>query len=62
MMRQRILDLLQDYPEGLRAEELRVYLRAEKPIGDLLQGMVKGGVIIGQGRGPHRRYVVVVSH
>ena len=41
-----------------RAEEIRVYVQAPRPIGDTLQGMVKGGVITGQGRGPQRRYVV----
>jgi hypothetical protein len=56
--RQQILDVLQAHPEGLRAEEIRVYVQAPRPIGDTLQGMVKGGVITGQGRGPQRRYVV----
>ena len=37
-MRQRILTLLGEHPEGLSAEELRVFLRAEKPLGDTLQG------------------------
>ena len=57
-LRQQILALLRAHPEGLRAEELRVYLRAQRPIGDTLQGMLKGGVITAQGRGPARRYVV----
>jgi hypothetical protein len=38
-----MLTLLQAHPEGLSAEELRVYLKAEKPMGDVLQGMRKGG-------------------
>jgi hypothetical protein len=57
-LRQQILDLLQAHPEGLRAEELRVYLQARRPIGDTLQGMLKGGVITAQGQGIHRRYVL----
>jgi len=57
-LRQQILDLLQDHLEGLRAEEIRVYVQARRPIGDLLQGMLKGGVITAQGRGAQRRYVV----
>jgi hypothetical protein len=57
-LRQQILALLQAHPEGLRAEELRVYLQTRRPIGDTLQGMLKGGVITAQGRGAERRYVV----
>jgi len=57
-LRQQILDLLQDHLEGLRAEEIRVYVQARRPIGDLLQGMLKGGVITAQGRGAQRRYMV----
>jgi hypothetical protein len=57
-LRSQILDLLRDHPEGLRAEEIRVYVHARRPIGDLLQGMRKGGVIRAQGRGPARRYVL----
>jgi hypothetical protein len=57
-LRQQILDLLQAHPEGLRAEEIRVYVQARRPIGDLLQGMLKGGVLTAQGRGAQRRYVV----
>jgi hypothetical protein len=57
-LRQQILTLLQAHPEGLRAEELRVYLQTRRPIGDTLQGMLKGGVISAQGRGGQRRYVV----
>jgi len=56
-LRQRALALLQDHPEGLSAEQLRVYLQAQRPIGDLLQGMQRAGLIQGRGRGPARRYV-----
>jgi hypothetical protein len=61
-LRQQILDLLQRHPEDLRAEEIRVYVQARRPIGDILQGMVKGGVIAGQGRGLARRYVLVAAY
>jgi hypothetical protein len=57
-LRQQILDVLQAHPEGLPAEEIRVYVQAQRLIGDTLQGMVKGGVITAQGRGPARQYVV----
>jgi hypothetical protein len=57
-MRQQILEALQAHPGGLRAEELRVCIQARRPIGDTLQGMLKGGVIVAQGRGSERRYVV----
>jgi hypothetical protein len=56
-LRQQILALLQAHPEGLRAEEIRVYVQTPRPIGDTLQGMLKGGVITVQGRGTERRYV-----
>jgi hypothetical protein len=56
-LRHQILALLREHPEGLRAEDIRVYVHAQRPIGDLLQGMVKGGVIRAQGRGRERRFV-----
>ncbi len=37
-MRQGILTLLRAYPEGLRAEEMRVHLQVDKYIGDILAG------------------------
>lgn len=61
-MRQRILTLLGEYPEGLSAEHIRVYLRAEKPLGDTLQGMVRQSVIEKQGSGKAVRYRVVGTH
>jgi hypothetical protein len=57
-MRQRILTLLQDHPEGLNAEQLRGYLTPEKPIGDVLQGMRRNGVVKTQGQGKDVRYFV----
>jgi hypothetical protein len=55
-MRWRILTLLEEHPEGLDATELRVYLKAEKPLGDTLQGMRKHGAIRTQGSGKETRY------
>jgi hypothetical protein len=57
-MRQRILTLLQDHPEGLSAEEIRVYLKAEKPLGDTLQGMRRQQVVTTKGSGKAVRYFV----
>jgi hypothetical protein len=57
-LRQQILDLLQDHPEGLSAEAIRVHVQARRPIGDTLQGMVKSGVIVAQGSRARRRYVL----
>ena len=57
-LRHLILDLLRIHREGLRAEEIRVYLRVEQPRGGTLTGMVRGGVIAVQGQGPQRRYVL----
>ena len=57
-MRQRILALLGAHPEGLSAEEIRVYLKAEKPLGDTLQGMRKQQKVRTQGTGRAVRYFV----
>ena len=56
-MRQRILELLREYPEGLSAEELRVYLKPQKPLGDTLQGMVRQHLLKKQGSGQAVRYL-----
>ena len=55
-MRARILALLQDHPEGLNADELRVYLKAEKRLGDTLQGMKRQNVVKTEGSGKALRY------
>jgi hypothetical protein len=52
----RILVVLQEHPEGLSAEELRVHAKATRPLGDMLQGMKKTGVVITQGQGRGLRY------
>jgi len=58
MSRQRILTLLGAHPEGLSAEEIRVYLKAEKPLGDTLQGMRKQQKVHTRGTGKAMRYFV----
>jgi hypothetical protein len=57
-MRQPILDLLGAHPEGLSAEEIRVYLRPAKPLGDTLQGMRRQGKVHTRGQGKAMRYFV----
>jgi hypothetical protein len=57
-MRQRILTLLGEHPEGLSAEQIRVYLQAEKPLGDTLQGMRRQGKVHTRGNGKDMRYFV----
>ena len=57
-MRQRILALLSEHPEGLSAEQIRVYLQAEKPLGDTLQGMRRQGKVHTRGKGKDMRYFV----
>jgi hypothetical protein len=57
-MRQRILVLLGEHPEGLGAEEIRVHLKAEKPLGDTLQGMRRQQKVRTRGTGKDMRYFV----
>ena len=57
-LRQRIITLLSEQSEGLNAEEIRVHLKADKPIGDTLQGMRRAGIIKTRGTGRAMRYVV----
>jgi hypothetical protein len=56
-MRRRIVALLQEHPEGLSADQIRVYLNAEKPLGDTLQGMRRQGKVRTRGAGKGMRYV-----
>jgi hypothetical protein len=53
---QRILDLLTQHPEGLSADQIRVYLSVERSIGDILQGMKKTGAVQASGKGRGQRY------
>jgi hypothetical protein len=57
-MRQRIVALLGAHPEGLSAEQIRVYLQAEQPLGDTLQGMRRQGKVHTRGQGKDLRYCV----
>jgi hypothetical protein len=57
-MRQRILTLLGEHPEGLSAEQIRVYLKPEKPLGDTLQGMRVQEKVQTRGSGKETRYFV----
>ncbi len=58
-MGKRILELLAQHPEGLNAEQMRGYLLPERPIGDMLSGMVRTGAVQMHGEGRRRRYVLV---
>jgi hypothetical protein len=55
-MRGRILALLAEHPEGLTAEQIRVYLNSSKPMGDTLQGMRRGNLVRTEGNGREMRY------
>ena len=57
-LRQRILALLYEHSEGLSPEQIRVYLNPEKPIGDVLQGMRRAGIVHLRGEGYQKRYFV----
>jgi hypothetical protein len=57
-MRQRILTLLGEHPEGLSAEQIRAYLRPGKRLGDTLQGMRKQQKVRTRGTGKDLRYFV----
>jgi hypothetical protein len=58
LMGQRILGLLHAHPAGLTAEQLRGYLSPERPIGDILSGMIRTGAVQMQSEGRRRRYVL----
>jgi hypothetical protein len=51
-VRQRILALLREYPEGLTTTEIRVFLRADRPLTDTCMGMLRQGLLrrVGPGR------------
>lgn len=58
---QQILDVLATHPEGLTADELRVYTKATKPLGDILGGMRKTGAVRTEGAGKATRYFSVAG-
>jgi hypothetical protein len=55
-MREPILNLLREHPEGLSAEQIRGFLSPEKPIGDTLQGLRRGNLVRTEGTGREMRY------
>ena len=57
-LRQRIVALLDEHPEGLTAEGLRSALDLDQGsrIGDVLQGMRRSGAVVVRGEGRTRRY------
>jgi hypothetical protein len=57
-MGQRIVALLGVHPEGLSAEEIRAYLKPERPLGDTLQSLRKRERVRTQGQGRDLRYFV----
>jgi hypothetical protein len=57
-MGQRIVALLGAHPEGLSAEEIRAYLKPERPLGDTLQSLRKRARVRTEGRGRDMRYFV----
>ena len=58
VLRQPIMALLREHPEGLTTEQIRVHLSPERPIGDTLQGMRRHRVVRTQGNGRKMRYFV----
>ncbi len=57
-LRQPIIDLLREHPQGLTAVQMKVHLRVTKNIGDTLAGMVRDGLLAKQGSGNAVWYVV----
>jgi len=55
-MRESILKLLREHPEGLSAEQIRGLLNAQKPIGDTLQGLRRSNLVRTEGNGREMRY------
>jgi predicted transcriptional regulator len=59
-LRQRILEVLADHPEGLGAEQIRAYLKLPpgQSIGDTLQGMRRQHVVRTVGEKREMRYFI----
>ena len=55
-LREPILALLREHPEGLSAEQIRGLLNAQKPIGDTLQGLRRSNLVKTEGSGREMRY------
>jgi hypothetical protein len=58
LMHRRITALLAEHPEGLSAEQIRVALQADKPMGDTLYNMKRRGALTTRGEGHGQRYVL----
>jgi hypothetical protein len=60
VMRQRILTILAEHPEGLSAQAIKVHLGLEsgQNIGNTLQGMRRSDVVRTQGQGQSMRYTL----
>jgi hypothetical protein len=54
----RIVEVLAAHPDGLSAEQIRVYVSPERPIGDILSGMKRTGAVQTIGHGRRLRYVL----
>jgi len=61
VLREPILALLREYPNGLTAAQLKVYLGTEKHIGDTLAGMVRAELLVKDGSGKAVRYLLAVA-
>ena len=57
-MGQSIVALLAEHPEGLSAEEIRAYLKPERPLGDTLQSLRMRARVRTEGTGKAMRYFV----
>jgi hypothetical protein len=58
-VRQPIIDLLRQHPEGLTAVQIKVHLGIDKNIGDTLAGMVRQHHLDKKGSGQAVRYLAV---
>jgi hypothetical protein len=56
ILRQPILDLLRQHPEGLTGTQIKVLIQTDRHVGDTLSGMVRNKVIRKQRRGKDVRY------
>lgn len=56
ILRQPILDLLRQHPEGLTGVEIKVHLGTDKHLGDTLTGMKRQHVVRTEGTGYALRY------
>jgi hypothetical protein len=45
-MRQPILSLLQDYPNGLTRKDIEAKINSPKPLQDVLQGMIRDHLVV----------------